>query len=202
MSYICVSGNIGSGKSTLVKEISNFTGWRIAENTRPPVDEIQRLFENPKHNAFSAQISFLSRKIFSIFLELQSSESPFIVDRSPFEDIEVFGKMCSKYNWIPFGFVSAYRECALILMELIPDPFLLVYCSCKPTTCQKRLESRGRFDHKLFPKDHTRILGGLYESWVSNYGISPVITIDTQNLSPANNEYLEPFRKYYKKYCV
>ena len=87
--FIAIAGNIGAGKSTMVGFLSRKFGLQPLYE---PVDDnpyIADFYEDMERWAFNSQVFYLSRK-FALHLEAQKTDKRVILDRSIYEDAEIF----------------------------------------------------------------------------------------------------------------
>ena len=84
MATICVSGTIGAGKTTLMKFLSEETGFPVFYEGIEKNPILPLMYKTPERWAFTLQIGFLQRK-FEIMQEAASMDFAF-VERTIFED--------------------------------------------------------------------------------------------------------------------
>ena len=89
--YIVIAGNIGAGKSTLVKKLTESINW---EPYYEPVSEnpyLKDFYKDMHKWAFHSQLFFLSDRM-SMHKELQEFRGNVVQDRSIYEDAEIFAR--------------------------------------------------------------------------------------------------------------
>lgn len=179
--YIAVAGNMGAGKSTLVQFLATqFEGTPFYE----PVDTnpyFARFFKNMRKWAFHSQIYFLAHK-FKIHQQIQKTPGLVVIDRSIYEDAEIFAKglyHARKINTDDFNLYWALYES---MCESLRPPDLLIYLTCSLETLKERIKKRGRGAEKNVPDAHLELLQSSYDAWVKRVDFCEVITIKTDNL--------------------
>ena len=76
-----------------------------------------------------------------------------------------------------------YRELYETTVQLLPPPDLLIYLRASVETLLSRIARRGRdFERKIAP-DYLKGLNDLYESWISDFVLCPVLTIPSDDLA-------------------
>jgi deoxyadenosine/deoxycytidine kinase len=179
--FIAVAGNIGVGKSTLVELLSKHLGWSPFYE---PVGEnpyLADFYADMTAWAFHSQIFFLTRRL-SAHRALLDHPSSSIQDRSVYEDAEVFA-----YNLFLQGNMAerdyqSYRELYLVLVQFLPPPDLVVYLRASVDTLSERIALRGRDYERHIEPEYLRRLNELYETWIENFTLCPVLTVPSDDL--------------------
>ena len=178
---IAIAGNIGSGKSSLVEFLSQ------AYDIRPfyePNDEnpyLPDFYRDMKTWAFHSQLYFLSNK-FRLHQELDQTAGVVVLDRTIFEDAEIFAtalKQMRKFNRRDW---DTYWNFYQIILNAIHPPDLMIYLRCPIRTIRRRIRLRGRTMEQDIPLSYLKRLEGLYEQWVLNYSMGEVLVLDSGRL--------------------
>ena len=178
---IAIAGNIGSGKSSLVEFLSQ------AYDIRPfyePNDEnpyLPDFYRDMKTWAFHSQLYFLSNK-FRLHQELDQTAGVVVLDRTIFEDAEIFAtalKQMRKFNGRDW---DTYWNFYQIILNAIRPPDLMIYLRCPIRTIRRRIRLRGRAMEQDIPLSYLKRLEGLYEQWVLNYSMGEVLVLDSGRL--------------------
>jgi deoxyadenosine/deoxycytidine kinase len=179
--YIAVAGNMGAGKSTLVQFLATqFNGEAFYE----PVDEnpyFARFFKNMRKWAFHSQIYFLTHK-FKIHQAIQKRTGLVVIDRSIYEDAEIFAKGLYKAKKMSADEFELYWALYESMCETLKPPDLLIYLSCSIETLKERIHKRGRGAEKNVPDEHLILLQDAYDDWVKRVDFCEVVHIKTDNL--------------------
>ena len=79
-----------------------------------------------------------------------------------------------------------------VLVEFLPPPDLVLYIRASVPTLQYRIKHRGRdYEEQIDPK-YLEQLNDLYEQWIGNFSLCPVLTIPGDDLDfVANNGHLD-----------
>lgn len=179
---ICVSGNVGSGKTTLSKILCTNLGFTYIPQRRPDSKYLTDLFTFPDRWAFEAQTAFLMNKATSI-ISAAASGLDVVVDRSISEDVQVFAKLFQIRGQMSDRGYATYLQVASLALRSVPPPTLVIYCACDATECEKRVLNRGQRDfEKLYPAGHIQFIGNLYEEWLKTVDYCPVFGINTQQI--------------------
>jgi len=178
---IAIAGNIGVGKSTLVEFLSRTYG--IAPYYEPSEDNpyLPDFYKDMGRWAFHSQLYFLSNK-FRIHQELDRMPGLVVLDRTIFEDAEIFATALHEMKNIDNRDWETYRAFYKSILEAIRPPDLMIYLRCSMRTLRKRITLRGRAMEQDVPLSYLKRLERLYESWIESYDLSEVLILETDNL--------------------
>lgn len=179
--YIVVAGNIGVGKSTLVRLLCEKIGW---EPFYEPVTEnpyLADFYENMDAWSFHSQVFFLAHRLSIMRSVLQRPESV-IQDRSIFEDAEVFAynlylqKHFSQRDW------DTYQSLYQSIKDFLPPPDLVIYLRASVSTLIHRIQQRSRDYEKSISPEYLQNLNDLYRQWIDHFTYCPVLTVPADDL--------------------
>jgi len=178
---IAIAGNIGVGKSTLVEFLSRTYG--IAPYYEPSEDNpyLPDFYKDMKRWAFHSQLYFLSNK-FRIHQDLDRMPGLVVLDRTIFEDAEIFATALHEMKNIDDRDWATYCAFYKSILEAIKPPDLMIYLRCSMRTLRKRIKLRGREMEQDVPLAYLKRLERLYEDWIASYDLSEVLILETDNL--------------------
>jgi len=183
---IAIAGNIGSGKSSLVEFLTRTYG---IEPFYEPNDEnpyLPDFYQDMKQWAFHSQLYFLANK-FRIHQELDQMPGVVVLDRTIFEDAEIFATALKQMRVLSGRDWDTYWDFYQIILNAIRPPDLLIYLRCSMRTIRKRIRMRGRAMEQDIPLSYLKRLEGLYEQWVANYSMGEVLILDSGKLNYIND---------------
>lgn len=178
---IAIAGNIGVGKSTLVEFLSRTYG--ILPFYEPSEDNpyLPDFYQDMRRWAFHSQLYFLSNK-FRLHQELDRAPGVVVLDRTIFEDAEIFAtalrhmKRIDERDWQTYwGFYQS-------ILDAIKPPDLMIYLRCSMRTLRKRIRLRGREMEQDVPLSYLKRLDRLYDEWIGSYSMSDVLVLETDRL--------------------
>jgi deoxyadenosine/deoxycytidine kinase len=178
---IAIAGNMGAGKSTLVEFLSRTYGVSPFYEPNENNPYLPDFYADMKRWSFHSQLYFLSNK-FKLHLELDRAPGVVVLDRTIFEDAEVFAtalhdmKRMDDRDWDTYW--SFYES----ILDAIRPPDLMIYLRCSMRTLRKRIRMRGREMEKEIPLAYLKRLDRLYENWIASYEMSDVLILETDNL--------------------
>lgn len=179
--FVAIAGNIGVGKSTLVELLAKRLGW---EPFFEPVGEnpyLADFYRDMPAWAFHSQIFFLTRRL-RAHRQLLDHPTSVIQDRTVYEDAEVFAQNLYLQRLMTERDYQTYRELYRVLTLFLPPPDLVIYLRASVSTLMERIRSRGRDYEKTIQPAYLERLNALYETWVNDFTLCPVLTVPADEL--------------------
>jgi len=179
--FIVIAGNIGAGKTTLVKILSeklNFTPFYEPHEENPYLADF---YEDMESWSYQSQVYFLTRRL-KIHKELIVAEGSVVQDRSVYEDAEIFARNLYLQGDLSARDYSVYRDLYSILASLLPPPSLMVYLRASVDTLMQRIAKRGREYEAGISRSYLASLNNLYEDWMNAFDQCPVLIINSDDL--------------------
>jgi len=179
--YVVIAGNIGAGKSTLVRMMCDSLGWEpyfepVAENPY-----LADFYRDMRRWAFNSQVFFLTHRARS-HRTLMDSHRPVVQDRSFYEDGEVFARAQYLLGHLGERDWQTYKELYETLTTLLAPPDLVVYLRASVSTLRRRIAQRGRDIETDISDEYLHRLNGLYEEWISGFDLAPVLVVPSDRL--------------------
>ena len=179
--YVVLAGNIGAGKSTLVRMMCDRLGWEpyfepVAEN--PYLDDFYR---DMKRWAFHSQVFFLTYRARS-HRALMDIPRPVVQDRSFYEDAEVFARALHLQGSMSDRDWETYCGLYRTLTTLLDPPDLVVYLQASVPTLRRRIALRGRDFEARITDAYLSELNALYEEWIRGFDLAPVLVVPGDRL--------------------
>lgn len=179
--YVAVAGTIGAGKTSLVAWLVKRYGLVPFYEPNEDNPYLEDFYRDMKAWSFHSQVFFLAHKL-KLHQELLASNQPAVIDRTIYEDAEIFArnlrlqKTLSKRDW------EVYERLYEGIKKTLRPPDVLVAVSCSLAATKKRIKRRGRAMENDIPDAYLRRLHNLYEDWFSRYDLGPIVRIDTTKL--------------------
>jgi deoxyadenosine/deoxycytidine kinase len=179
--FIAIAGNIGVGKSTLVSMLCQ----RLeSQPFYEPVSENPYLVDFYRDMgawSFHSQVFFLTRRLRAHY-ELAQQPGSVVQDRSVYEDADIFARNLFLQGYFKPRDYETYRELYETAVQLLPPPDLLIYLRASVPTLLNRISHRGRDFERSITPEYLQGLNDLYEEWISNFVLCPVLTIPSDDL--------------------
>lgn len=163
--FLGIAGNIGAGKSTLTRILEENLRWRAYLEPTIENPYLERYYADPKAWAFQSQIYFLTRR-YEALSALEREEQFYIVDRTIYEDGEIFAASLHDQGILTEEDYDTYRRLFGILTGVLRKPDLIVYLRAAPEFLLERVRQRGRDYEKRITLDYLARLGDGYEAWI------------------------------------
>jgi deoxyadenosine/deoxycytidine kinase len=183
---IAIAGNMGSGKSTMVAFLSRTYGVQPFYESNDDNPYLPDFYRNMRSWAFHSQLYFLSSK-FRLHQELDRTPGVSILDRTIFEDAEVFATALRDMGNIDERDWATYRAFYEAILEAIEPPELMIYLRCSMRTLRKRIRLRGRAMEQDVPLPYLKRLQSLYDRWIDGYRLGEVLILETDKLDYVND---------------
>ena len=174
--FLAIAGNIGVGKSTLTRHLADRWGLALLPEPVKQNPFLKLYYDDPKRWGMQSQLFFLTQRV-RLFKEASTLACPKIVDRTLYEDAEIFARTALSH--IEYG---VYAQLYEYLLENLPVPDLVVYLRASTRTLSRRIQSRGRSFEKSLPSSYLRRLNERYDAWAASFLRAPLIAIDTDDL--------------------
>ena len=178
---IAIAGNMGAGKSTLVEFLSHtydVTPFNEPNDENPYLADF---YKDMKRWAFRSQLYFLCSK-FRLHQQLDRQPGVVALDRTIFEDAEIFATALYQMRKITKRDWQVYQDFYAAILEAIRPPDLLIYLRCPMRTLRQRIRLRGRKMEQDVAPSYLKRLDRLYEAWIAAYEMSDVLVLDTERL--------------------
>lgn len=178
---IAIAGNLGSGKSTLIEFLSRTYAVSPFYEPNDLNPYLPDFYQDMKRWAFHSQVYFLSNK-FRLHQELDRTPGVSLLDRTIFEDAEIFARALHEMRRIDKRDWETYRDLYRAILAAIKPPDLMIYLRCSMRTLRKRIRLRGREMEQAVPLRYLKRLESLYEAWIASYRLSDVLVLETDKL--------------------
>ncbi len=179
--YIAVAGNIGVGKSTLVKLLTERLDWQPFYE---PVGEnpyLADFYANMTTWSFHSQVFFLSQRL-RIHRELLSYPVPSSRTAASMKMPRCLPVTCTCRATSPCGDYETYYALYQNLSDFLTPPDLMIYLRSSVDTLTQRILQRNRDYERTISTAYLEQLNTLYEKWIASFVLCPVLTIPADDL--------------------
>ncbi|MBL8920786.1 MAG: deoxynucleoside kinase [Myxococcaceae bacterium] len=183
--FVAMAGNIGAGKTTAAKMVSQKFGFELFDE--PVIDNrfLKDYYADMKRWSFTLQLEFLIRRVEHHELIHRVPKSC-IQDRTLYEDPEIFAKYLHGLGFMTDAELELYFEYFQRTSKTIAHPDKVI-CFDVPNVqvLLDRIKKRGREEEKGIQSQFLRGLSGYYATFPmvlqGKYGID-VLTFDVTTL--------------------
>lgn len=179
--FVVVAGNVGVGKSSLTGLLSRNLGWEAFYEAVDANPYLADFYQDMRTWSFHSQIFFLSRRLLH-HNELSKRPNSVVQDRSVYEDAEIFARNLYEQDLMSDRDYKSYCELYRVICALLPPPTLVIYLQASVATLQRRIALRGREYERHIDPDYLERLNRLYETWIGEFTLCPVLTIPTDEV--------------------
>ena len=183
--YVSIAGNIGAGKSSLTRLLSDYFKWEAMFERVDDNPYLSDFYEDMQRWSFNLQVFFLSSR-FNHQRRIESLPHSIVQDRSIYEDAEIFARNLYEMGLMSTRDFENYTELFQIMTSYLRAPDLLVYLKATTPTLVKHIQSRGRAFESTIRIEYLERLNKHYEDWVSRYDLGPKLIIDVDELDFVN----------------
>ena len=183
---VCIDGNIGSGKSTIMKYLklhfANYCGSKSNDRRiwflQEPVsiweticDEhgkniITHFYENNERYSFAFQMMTYVTRLSLLKKNLAQGYDIIFTERSIYTDINVFAKMLYDSKKMSLIEYQIYMKCFDEFTELV-NKIKYVYIRTSPEICDLRVKQRNR-QGEVIPLEYLKDCHHYHDIWLNN----------------------------------
>ena len=179
--HFAVSGNIGSGKTTLTEKLAKHYGWSAEFEAVDDNPYLPDFYEDMKRWSFHLQVYFLNSR-FNQIKKIQESTISTIQDRTIYEDAYIFAANLYKSNLLSERDYANYKSLFDSMIAHVKAPDLLIYLKADIPKLVGQIEKRGRSYETAMRIDYLKNLNSHYEDWIAGYKEGKLLIIDVNNL--------------------
>lgn len=179
--YVAIAGNIGAGKSSLTKVLSDYFKWQAFYERVDDNPYLSDFYGDMRRWSFNLQVFFLSSR-FKHQRDIEEAPYSVVQDRSIYEDAEIFALNLYKMGLMTERDYENYTDLFAIMTSYLRPPHLLVYLRATVPTLVGHIQQRGREYESTIRIEYLQRLNGLYEDWIDRYDLGPKLIIDVDEL--------------------
>ncbi len=183
--FVAMAGNIGAGKTTAAKMVSQKFGFELFDE--PVIDNrfLKPYYGDMKRWSFTLQLEFLIRRVEHHEL-IHKVPKSCIQDRTLYEDPEIFAKYLHGLGNMTDQELELYFEYFKRLTRTVAQPEKVICFDVpKIDVLLSRIRARGREEERGIQQAFLRGLNGYYATFpmvlAGKYGID-VLTVDVSTL--------------------
>lgn len=184
--HIGIAGNIGSGKTTLTRMLSEHYGWTPKYEAVTYNPYIEDYYKDLRRWAFNVEIYYLEHR-FNDLLEIERSKETIVQDRTIFEGVYIFVANNHDLGNMSDRDYETYMYLFNSMMSTVKFPDLLIYLRSSVPHLVYQVEKRGREYEKSMTLDYLKGLNDRYEKFINEDYKGKVLTFDVDDMDFENN---------------
>ena len=179
--HFTIAGNIGAGKTSLTKLLSEYYGWEA--NYEDVIDNpyLDDFYTHMERWSFNLQVYFLNSR-FRQLLSAKGKDIKFVQDRTIYEDAHIFAPNLHAMGLMNHRDFTNYKSLFELMESLIEGPDLLIYLRSSIPNLVSKIHKRGREYENSISIDYLSRLNERYEAWISTYDKGKLLIIDVDEL--------------------
>lgn len=185
--FIVVAGNIGSGKTTLTKKLSERLGWKPFFESVQDNPYLEDFYSDMKRWSFPLQVYFLTHR-FSTHKEIETACASSIQDRSIYEDANIFARALYEQGDLSSRDYDNYLKLYKTMTNYLNPPTLMIFLKRSLPKLKERIQLRGRDYEQSISLDYLGKLNAYYDDWYENYSEGKSLIVNTDELDFLENE--------------
>lgn len=188
--YIGIAGNIGSGKTSLTKLLTESFGWKAHYETTDDNPYLTDFYADMQRWSFQLQVYFLTHRFESI-QRIRWTPETIVQDRTIYEDAYIFAENLYHMGLMADREYRSYMDLFKIMSSFLTPPDLLIYLKASVPTLVSQIQKRQRSFEVEIKSDYLSKLNERYDTWIEKYpGELLVINVDDFDFVE-NTEHIE-----------
>jgi len=179
--HIAISGNIGSGKTTLAERLAHHYGWTPLFESVDHNPYLKDFYSDMMRWAFHLQIYFLNSRFTQVH-QIRNSDRTIIQDRTIYEDAHIFAANLHRSGNISDRDYQSYLDIFNSMIHFVEPPDLLIYLKADIPKLVQQIQKRNREYEFNIRLEYLRTLNEHYEDWIGQYKLGKLLIIDVNNL--------------------
>jgi deoxyadenosine/deoxycytidine kinase len=183
--YVVIEGNIGAGKTTLARKISEQYNAHLILELFADNPFLPKFYKEPEKYSFPLELSFLASRYKQLKDDLvpQDLFKAFTISDYYFMKSLIFA--ASTLNGDEY---NLYRQLFYIIYGSLPRPDIYVYLHLNPDRLLQNIEKRGRSYEKSISRDYLQKIQDSYFNYFRQTPENKYLVIDINRIDFVENE--------------
>ncbi len=183
--YIVIEGNIGAGKTSLVKKIAADVNAGIILERFDENPFLPKFYEDPERFSFPVELSFLADRYHQLKEELSNRQifSSLLIADYYFSKSLIFAR-----NTLKDDEYNLYRQLYDIIHQHLPIPDLYVYLHVPIEKLLENIKKRGRDYEQNIDESYLLQIQNGYFDYIKSKENFKILLIDGTNINYINSE--------------
>lgn len=185
--FVVVAGNIGCGKTTLTKKLSERLGWKPHFESVQDNPYLADFYKDMARWSFPLQVYFLNHR-FNTHKLIENLPASSVQDRSIYEDANIFARALYEQGKLDERDYNNYRALYESMIQYLNPPTLMIFLRRSVPKLMDRIKQRGRDYEQSIPESYIASLNEYYDDWYARYNMGKSLIVDTDELDFLENE--------------
>ncbi|MBC8397721.1 MAG: deoxynucleoside kinase [Flavobacteriales bacterium] len=184
---IAIAGNIGSGKTSLTKQLSKSLKYKSYYEDVIANPYLDDFYNHMERWSFNLQIYFLNSR-FKQLISIDNGKENVIQDRTIYEDAFIFAPNLNAMGLMTQRDYDNYLSLFNTMINLVKPPDLLVYLQSSIPNLVNKIHKRGRDYEKTISIEYLSRLNERYEAWITTYNSGKLLKINVDDIDFVENK--------------
>ena len=182
--HIGIAGNIGCGKTTLTRMLSEHYGWTPKYESVTYNPYLEDYYKDIERWSYNLETYFLAQR-FQDLIEIANSDDVIIQDRTILEGVHIFVANNKAMGNLSERDFDTYMQIFNLMMSMVREPDLLIYLKSSVPHLVSQIQKRGRDYEKGISIEYLNNLNERYDECIGNYS-GKVLVIEADDLDFEN----------------
>ena len=182
--HIGIAGNIGCGKTTLTRMLSQHYGWTPKYESVTYNPYLEDYYKDIERWSYNLETYFLAQR-FQDLIAINKSDDVIIQDRTILEGVHIFVANNKAMGNLSDRDYDTYMHLFNLMMSMVRKPDLLIYLKSSVPHLVSQIQKRGRDYEKSISIEYLNNLNERYDKWIAEYD-GEILVIEADDLDFEN----------------
>ena len=168
---VCLAGNIGAGKTTLARKLSEIFSCRLVLEAYDTNPYLAKVYAGNRELALDSQLYFLTSRLEQLNPESLEKGRPVVADYI-FQKEQIYAKLLLNSEQL-----TLYQKVYGRVWPAIAGPVLVIYLRNSPQQCLERIHRRNRPYEQGIENGFLETINAGYEQLLSDWKFCPVFRL-------------------------
>lgn len=183
--FLVIEGNIGAGKTTFAKMLSEEFDARLILESFAENPFLPKFYHDPDKYSFPLELSFLAERYGQLKNDLSNRD---LFHQHTIADYYFMKSLIFAQNTLATDEYNLYRNFFDIIYERLPKPDLYVYLHLPEELLIANIRKRGRDYEQSIEADYLKKIREGYFTFFAQQSDFPVLIIDTSRIDFVAND--------------
>jgi len=179
--FVAIAGNIGTGKTTLTRLLSEKFGWDSHFEAVANNPYLGDFYADMDRWSFPLQIFFLNNR-FKAHQKITAGMDSAIQDRCIYEDANIFARNLYEQGQMEERDYRNYLELYETMCQFLTPPDLIIYLRKTLPNLKSQILKRGRDYEANIPDAYLSRLNDYYDDWLDRYALGKKLIIESDDM--------------------